>query len=355
MRVKTVFAITASLSILLSVTACKKETAEKKAPALVIQSVTGDVTIKTGESEKKAVKGCVLNGNDVIITAKLSMTDILMGTEGVIRVNESSRLVISGIQADEQKINAALKLDSGKVFATVSKMKKDSSMTVKTPTTVAAVRGTSFRVSSSEKGSSIDVLSGKVQMNPVVNDQVIETVSTVLEKDKSATITVSQAKEIAESKKTITVTDIPVSVKEEIKTETAGITVAKNADVMIKDELSGLGIKSTEIESVQEIPAQANAVQESTPAAKEEPSVKPDTSKQDAEKELREKNRLEKAEKERLAKEQKDKAEKDRLDSERLAKEKAEKDRIAKEIAEKEKAAKEKEQKESRVKNIPNM
>lgn len=347
----------AVIPLLILMISCKKETVKKAPAVFIVQSVVGDVTVKRSGSELKAVKGLALNGNDTIISSKQSMADILFGTEGVIRINELSSLAISSVQSDDNALNASLNLEKGKVFASISKMKKDSSMSVRTPTAVAAVRGTTFRVSSSEQGSSVDVLSGKIQVNPVVNDQIIESVSTVVEKDKSASINAVQAKEMSESKKDIQVSAITVSVKEEIKTEVAGISIAKNADVMIKNELSGLGIQSTEIETVQEIPDTA-AVQKTEPSAvpvKEEPTVKPDTSKQDAEKELREKIKRDKAENERIAKVQKAKEEQDRVEAERAAREKAEAELKQKEQAAKEKAAKEKEQKESRVKNIPNM
>jgi hypothetical protein len=354
MNVKTAAVFIIPLMIMCS---CKKEIAKKTPSVFHVQSVVGDVLVKRSGSEVKAVKGLTLNGSDTIVTEKMAMVDILFGTEGVIRINELSSLIISSVQSDEQTLNATLNLEKGKVFASISKMKKNSSMSVRTPTAVAAVRGTSFRVSSSETGSSVDVLSGKIQLNPVVDNQIIETVSTVVEKDKSASITTAQAKEMSESKKEISVSAILASVKEEIKTEVTGISIAKNADVNIKEELNSLGITSTEIETVQEIPFSA-AVPEIEPSAapvKEEPSAQPDTSKQDEQKALRDKAKRDKSEKARIEKEQKDQAEKDRIEGERLAREKAEAEVKAKEQAAKEKAAKEKEQKESRVKNIPNM
>jgi hypothetical protein len=113
MKVKIAVLLIVPFMIMIS---CKKETAKKAPSVFIVQSVVGDVLVKRSGSEIKAVKGLALNGNDTVVTEKKAMVDILFGTEGVIRINEQSSLVINSVQSDEQTLNAALNLEKGKEF-----------------------------------------------------------------------------------------------------------------------------------------------------------------------------------------------------------------------------------------------
>jgi hypothetical protein len=338
---------------------CKKAEKIAAPAAFVVQSVIGDVKVERAGSLMDILAGQALIAKDAIVTGQKSTVDILCSSEGVIRINELSRMSIDSVTLNENTFNAALNLDKGKVFASIAKMKKDSSLSVKTPTAIAAVRGTSFRVSTSEKGSSVDVLSGKVQLNPVSDDKVVESVSTVVETNRTAAISVKEAKVMASApaKKEITVASLPSASVEEIKTESSGISIAKTAPVDLKQELDSVGIKSNEVD-VKQIPPDAVSEKAPEPVAEvKAPEPVKDIGDSKAEKAL-----AAKQEKERLAKE---KADKDKTEKERLVKEKADAEQRQRELAErqkaeaariaKEKADKEQDQKESRVKNIPNM
>jgi hypothetical protein len=325
--------------------ACKKE--QKAAPVgFVVQSFIGDVKIEHGGVSAVPVLGQTLTIDDAVVTGKTSVIDVLCSNEGVVRLNELSRLSIASLAQSNENINATLRLESGKVFASFAKMKKDSSLQVKTQTAIAAVRGTSFRVSADDKKSSVEVLSGKVMVNPVKDDVVVDAVSSVVEENKSTEIAVKDVKAISESKKDIKVTNLKPEMREEIKAESSGISVSKNAPVELKTELDSVGIKSTEVE-VKVIPAEAvkeKPVEEKAVEVKPEEvkAVKPTPAA------VKKDDRAEKALKEKL--------EKERIENEKAEaaeKEKAEKIRIEREKTEK--AEKAKEQKESRVKNIPNI
>jgi hypothetical protein len=336
------FLVVLSISAVAFIGACKKE--QKATPVgFVVQSFIGDVKIEHGGVSAVPVLGQTLATDDAVITGKTSVIDVLCSNEGVVRLNELSRLSIASLVQSSESINATLRLENGKVFASFAKMKKDSSLQVKTQTAIAAVRGTSFRVSADDKKSSVEVLSGKVQLNPVKDDVVVDTVSSVVDENKSAEISVKDIKAISESKKEIKVSNLKPEMREEIKAESSGISVSKNSPAELKTELETVGVKSVEVE-VKPVPATVVKEKpvEETPA--EVKAVKPSPSPSAVKKDDRaEKAMKEKIEKERIENEKAEAAEK----------EKAEKIRIEREKTEK--AEKAKEQKESRVKNIPNI
>lgn len=330
-----------------SIVSCKKNQQEPEPSAFVIQSFIGSVQIESGGSVHQAVIGQPLEKDTVISTQTKSFVDILCGTDGVIRINEMTRLMVSQASLTEDSIKATLNLDKGNVFATFAKMKKDSSIEIKTPTAVAAVRGTSFRVSSDQDKSSIEVLSGKVQVNPVKDNVVIENVSSIIEENKSAEISAADVEEISQSKKEIAVTEIQPDVIEKIKSDAMGISVPVTASAEIKKELDSVNISHTEVNvkplSAEEVEKQAPAEvpatieetpkpEESTPVVKEtKPAVKENKANEAA-----------------LLKAQQEKEEQDRLAREAVLK--AEEERLKAE-----EAKKAQEQKENRVKNIPNI
>jgi hypothetical protein len=344
------FLVVLSISAVAFICACKKEQ-KITLVGFVVQSYIGDVKIEHGGVSAVPVIGQTLTTDDAVVTGKTSVIDVLCSNEGVVRLNELSRLSIASLVQSTENVNVTLRLESGKVFASFAKMKKDSSLQVKTQTAIAAVRGTSFRVSADDKKSSVEVLSGKVQVNPVKDDVVVDAVSSVVEENKSTEISVKDVKAISESKKEIKVSNLKPEMREEIKTESAGISVSKNAPAELKTELDTVGIKSIEVEvkpipaeAVKDKPVEEKAV-EAMPAENKAAKPSPTAVKKDdrAEKALKEKNEKERIEKERIENEKAEAAEK----------EKAEKIRVEREKTEK--AEKAKEQKESRVKNIPNI
>ncbi len=82
------------------------------------------------------------------------------------------------------------------MFVTVSKLAKGSSFEVASPTTIAAVRGTSFRVTADENSSRIDVLSRKIKVNPVQEGKVIESIETVIETNNTVSLDIKDVEKI---------------------------------------------------------------------------------------------------------------------------------------------------------------
>ncbi|MCU0679478.1 MAG: FecR family protein, partial [Planctomycetes bacterium] len=130
------------------------------------------------EIHKKEIKNDIINAGDSIRTGALSCADLLMGNLGIIRVQENSLVKIDTL-VDPATGDTKFAMNNGKIYSTLGKLSKGS-FQVKTPTSVASIRGTSFRISAGAYDSRLDVLDGNVHVNPVQNDAVVTSVETMV-------------------------------------------------------------------------------------------------------------------------------------------------------------------------------
>lgn len=319
------FVLAVSILPIIILCSCKPKEADN---AITLHRYVGTVTILGPEGTKTPSGGDILTSSDAVTTAANSLADILIGRRGVVRVDEKTTLKISMI-AD----NANLELSNGEIFVTLSKLKKGEFKVV-TPTAVASIRGTSFRVYATANASRVDVVSGTVKINPVKDNVVIESVEAVVEPNQTAAIDtefVEKAAVAIEKKKQI---EIPVK---ELPQEDAK---------KIKETI--LSIEPAAIEKLdQEVKTEIKEIAEPPKPAQEE---KDKLEKEKLEKEKEEKARRQAEEarrrlmtqqqnKQRLETEKKREAE--RLEQERLEKERMEKERLEKERKERERKDKE--------------
>ncbi len=301
--------------------ACKPK--EKEA-LMTVQSTFGQVQIASASGERAPQPGDALAQGDTIITGKSSLMDILYGTRGVIRINENTHIKLSTLLAEGDKEQARMEIDRGKVFITVSKLTKGSTMEIVSPTTIAAVRGTSFRVTADENSSRIDVLSGKINVNPVKEGKVVEGAEKVVETNNAVVVDTKTVEAIIEKKKEIEVVILKPAELEEIRDEVKDMKPAEKLDESTKQEFREVVLEVKDGKAAE---------------------------KKKEEEELLLKEKKEKEAKDKSARLEKARAEKERLEMERVEKERIEKERRDKELAEKKKQ----ETKEQRVKNIPNL
>ena len=145
---------------------------------LKIYSTVGNVMVLSSGGEKAPKEGDIINAGDSIRTGALSCADILMGNLGLIRVQENSLVKIDTL-VDPATGDTKFSMDQGKIYSTLGKLSKGS-FQVKTPTSVASIRGTSFRISAAANDSRLDVLDGNVHVNPVQDNKVITDVETMV-------------------------------------------------------------------------------------------------------------------------------------------------------------------------------
>ena len=94
--------------------------------------------------------GDKVSANDIISTGKHSSCDIKIG-DSIIRVKEKSKLRVSELSHLNNIEKTTVGLDIGKMLCKTKRLLKKESFTVKTPTSVAGVRGTKFSVESDTK------------------------------------------------------------------------------------------------------------------------------------------------------------------------------------------------------------
>lgn len=125
----------------------------KERVATIVQ-LSGKVEVMTtGGVWSNATKGMVLNQGDTIRAAKGASALLNLdgnGQTATVELKENSEMELSEMVADEQKgaQRTLLDLSLGNILIKAKKLHSEqSSFEVKTPTSVVAVRGTTFAVS----------------------------------------------------------------------------------------------------------------------------------------------------------------------------------------------------------------
>jgi hypothetical protein len=344
------------LIIVLSVVitySCKKEIeSPKEASMLTVQTVLGDVKIQSGDLITTPAPGFAIKENSIIKTGKLSILDIRYKDSGIVRISENTSMNVARLFSSGNSDETLLQMDEGKVFLTVSKLMKDSKLQVKTTTSVAAVRGTSFRVSSEKGVSRVDVLTGKVKVNPVKDDVIIDKIEKIVEPDKSVEIDQKDIVQIVEEKKNIEIVTLQQEEITAIKEEAKLFKIDNTFNEDIKKEMKDIGIDTKPAEEIndnkkyeEELIKQLEKARLEKEAEIKEKEIKAEKTAKEEEQKREQKKKQDQLKTE--------KAEKLRL--QKLEAEQREKARIAEEARKTEaKKVEEKKKEESRVKNIPN-
>jgi hypothetical protein len=123
--------------------------------------VIGDVTISSDSTTfKPLTQGTKVAQNDTIKTGEKASAVLKINSVGSVRVLEKSEFRFTSLAVSGSN---ELLISKGGVYSKISKLEKGTSYKVKTPTCVAAVRGTQFLVSYSKTTTAdVQVLDGKV-------------------------------------------------------------------------------------------------------------------------------------------------------------------------------------------------
>ena len=117
----------------------------------------------TTEAAALAVDGEVSDG-DVVETGPKGRVEITLADDSVVRLNESSKLVVDSVTKVEQSWNVKLTLTLGEIWSKVTrKVGPDAGYEIQTERAVAGVRGTEFVVEAAGDHE-IEVLEGKVEV-----------------------------------------------------------------------------------------------------------------------------------------------------------------------------------------------
>ncbi len=125
-----------------------------------ISAFTGTVSLERAGKTVPVTLGLKLEKEDTLTTDKASTVDVTMNGGGVLRVAESSKLVMSQIGKQSE-----LKIEKGRMMLGLNKLGSDESLKIATPTAIASVRGTAFGISAlDDKSVKVAVLTGGVRV-----------------------------------------------------------------------------------------------------------------------------------------------------------------------------------------------
>ncbi|MEW6041467.1 MAG: FecR family protein, partial [Elusimicrobiota bacterium] len=135
---------------------------------VLISKVSGKVEIYKGESQTAilAQAGNLLENNDCLKTLENGRIQLVFEDGSVIWLKENTEIKLSSLIYSEREIY----LNRGRVRVRVTALKNSAKFSLKTPTAVAALRGTEFIMIATENDSNLLVLSGKVEMSSLITE-----------------------------------------------------------------------------------------------------------------------------------------------------------------------------------------
>ena len=127
-----------------------------------IAFVVGSAEIIRGGKSEAAVVNSVIKSGETVRTSTGAMIVLQVSGSANIKVHENTEFVFDSI---DESGKTSIDLKNGSLYSKLKKLSKDQSYEIKTMTFTAAVRGTEFLSTSSEKDSGIKVLNGKVSLS----------------------------------------------------------------------------------------------------------------------------------------------------------------------------------------------
>lgn len=268
----------------------KKETQIKNSAKIMF--AIGDVKIKTGKDWNSAREKMELHEGNEIKTGPGSQCNIVVGRESFISVKEKSHMILATLFKDVSGMeNSSVELKIGKSVLNPKKLLKGESFSVKTPTAIAAVRGTRFVVESKPKGKmKVAVVDGKIELKrripaleqvekDIIKDSKTLTVLNNKVEDEKIIVDANQSafinNKVAEEENKVieeVITKHVEKVKEaalEKKTDKKEETRAADNENEIKTALKKLKIMNKKEEEVKEIVIRKKVVEEDKKDVKE--------------------------------------------------------------------------------------
>jgi len=132
----------------------------------------GRVQVQKGGSGdfKRALPRMAIHEKDVIKTLAKSRCEITLVGGGKLRIGENSELEITEANVKPMEKNFSATLKKGDVWvAAKAAFGEKKNVAVRTPTAVAAIRGTKYRAKAGADESSVLVYEGKVDVNAAKN------------------------------------------------------------------------------------------------------------------------------------------------------------------------------------------
>jgi len=132
----------------------------------------GKVQVKTesGTEWERAMPNRKVYEGDVIRTLEKSRCEITLSTGGKVRIGADSELELNSADVKPMEKNYQAKLTKGNAWVSAkAAFGEKKNVSIRTPTAVAAIRGTVYRTKADEDESSVMVYDGKVAVNQSTN------------------------------------------------------------------------------------------------------------------------------------------------------------------------------------------
>jgi hypothetical protein len=153
------------LSVVFPDLSCKKETPTEAIATFIV----GDVKLLRQDETPRQVKhGDKMAVQDIIKTGKNSFFAFQVGNSAIIRITANTTVLIENLLTDNTN---KIFLKQGRVIESVKKFTKSTIYEVRTPTAIAAVRGTEFGVSYNNGQSIVPVKNGTVKVQRVTKEK----------------------------------------------------------------------------------------------------------------------------------------------------------------------------------------
>ena len=112
----------------------------------------------------------IIHEKDIVKTLARSRCEITLVSGGKLRIGENSELEITKAEVKPMEKSFGANLKTGDVWvAAKAVFGEKKNVSIRTPTAVAAIRGTKYRAKASEDESSVLVYDGKVDVNAAKN------------------------------------------------------------------------------------------------------------------------------------------------------------------------------------------
>lgn len=136
-------------------------------PETVVETVYGDVRLERNGAIAALEAGALLGTGDTVSTGPRSLAELRFRDEILIRIKQNSRFRIDEmIRGGDGRLRAGMDLSAGTALLSFRKLQRGDAAEVRTPTSVAGVRGTSFGVSVSEnRDVRYEVLEGRISVH----------------------------------------------------------------------------------------------------------------------------------------------------------------------------------------------
>ena len=232
-----------------------------------VTMVIGDVQLKQNNEWKALSQDTVLKQGQELKTGELSQCNLLVGDSSYILVKEKSHLILDSLFKSAIGIEkSTVELKIGKSVINPKKLLKGEEFRVKTPTAIAAVRGTRFIVESHPKEKMrVAVIDGKVELQ--------KRVPALEEADDE---TLEQSEELASLKKQVESEKVILTANESAEIDNKRAEEVNEAVAAALEEFRKMSLEDerTTVEKAEKIPVKKVDVESMKTLVKQSDDVK---------------------------------------------------------------------------------